>query len=245
MNRHLSTEGIILRKTDLGEADRIVTLLTPDHGKIDAIAKGARRLKSQFCGRLELLSRIQIIGFQGRDLVTLNEARLLDPFPQETDLARHRVLFMVAETTHKLVQTHQHIEGAYPLLRETLEELSKTEKYDSVLYAHLIRLLTLTGFLPKWNQCALCGTALKAEHPIFIRPIDAHAVCGDCKHPADRALRSGVTQWISYMQNQPMALSLRVKAESEQHADVWMWLKEVLLNVLPHPLKSEEFLVAA
>jgi len=239
MNKHLHTEGIVIRKTDLNEADRIVTLLTPDHGKIDCIAKGARRLKSQFCGRLELFCYIRLTGFQGRDLVTLNEAHLIESFPQENDLDQHRALFMIAEITHKLVQSRQLIEGSYPLLLETLEEIRKTEKFDSVLYAYLIRLLTLTGFLPKWNQCALCGTALQPQHPIFVRLGDAHAVCGDCKHPADRALKTGVTQWINYMQNYPMADTLRVKAEADQHADVWFWLKEVMQNVLSAPLRSE------
>jgi DNA repair protein RecO (recombination protein O) len=242
MSRNINTEGIVIRKIDLNEADRIVTVLTREFGKIDCIAKGARRIKSKFCGRLELFCRIRLTGFQGRDLVTLDEAQLLETFPQENELDQHRALFAIAESTHKLIQSHQLIEGAYPLLHETLHEIRKTDKYDAILYAYLIRLLTLTGFLPHWNQCALCGTKLSSQLPIFVRFGDAHAVCGSCKHPADRPLRLAVTKWIHFMQNYPLADTLRVKADAETHSDVWLWLKEVLQNVLPYPLKSEEFL---
>jgi DNA repair protein RecO (recombination protein O) len=243
MNRNISTEGIVLRKIDFNEADRIVSVLTPELGKIDCVAKGARRLKSPFCGRLELLCRIHLTGSQGRDLVTLNETQLIDSFPQENDLPRHRACFMIAEISHKLIQTHQQIEGAYPLLREALEALQQTPKTDSVLYAYLIRLMTLAGFLPKWNQCALCGAEFDAHQPIFVHLGDAHALCGDCRHPADRPLKPGIAQWINTLQNHPMALSLRVKAVAEQHDDLWLWLKEVMQTVLPHPLRSDELLV--
>jgi DNA repair protein RecO (recombination protein O) len=243
MNRHLSTEGIVLRKTDFNEADRIVTLLTRDHGKIDCIAKGARRLKSKFCGRLELFCHIRLTGFQGRDLVTLDEVNLITPFPQGQSLEQHRVLFTLAESTHKLIHAHQHIEGAYPLLLETLEALGGTQKHEALLYAYLIRLLTLTGFLPQWNHCALCDTAFHASLPIFVRLGDAHALCGNCKTPADRLLNAGIPQWISHMQRMPMTESLKVASAEGQRNEVWAWLKEVLQNILTYPLKTEEFLV--
>lgn len=239
MNKHLHTEGIVLRKTDFNEADRIVTVLTRDHGKIDCIAKGARRIKSKFCGRLELFCHIRLTGFQGRDLVVLDEAQLITPFPQNQSLEQHRILFTIAESTHKLIHAHQHIEGAYPLLTETLEALRDTAKHDPLLFTYLIRLLTLTGFLPQWNQCALCETTLNALRPIFVRLGDAHAVCGNCRQPADRALKTSVTKWINYMQNYPLTDTLRVQASAEEQNEVGLWLKEVLLNVLPYPLKSE------
>ena len=243
MNKHLQTEGIVLRKTDFNEADRIVTVLTRDHGKIDCVAKGARRIKSKFCGRLELFCHVRLTGFQGRDLVTLDEATLITPFPQNQTLEQHRILFTLAESTHKLIHPHQHIEGAYPLLMETLDALRATAKHDALLYAYLIRLLTLTGFLPPWNHCALCGTAFHASLPIFVRLGDAHAVCGNCKNPADRSFNAGIPQWISHMQRAPLAESLKVASAEGQRNEVWNWLKEVLQNILTYPLKTEEFLV--
>jgi len=243
MNRNLSTEGIVIRKTDLNEADRIVTLLTRDFGKIDCIAKGARRIKSKFCGRLELFCHVRIVGYQGRDLVTLDETQLLQTFPQDKNLEQHRALFFIAETTHKLIQSHQVIEGAYPLLLETLNHLGRTARTEGILFPYLIRLLTLTGFMPSWHACAICGEPLNLKNLISLRLEDAHAVCADCHHPADRTITPAVTKWINFMQNYPLSETLRVTAAPEQHAEVWGWLKEVLQNILSAPLKSEGFLV--
>ena len=186
---------------------------------------------------------MRLTGFQGRDLVTLDEATLITPFPQNQTLEQHRILFTLAESTHKLIHPHQHIEGAYPLLMETLDALRATAKHDALLYAYLIRLLTLTGFLPPWNHCALCGTAFHASLPIFVRLGDAHAVCGNCKNPADRSFNAGIPQWISHMQRAPLAESLKVASAEGQRNEVWSWLKEVLQNILTYPLKTEEFLV--
>ncbi|MBN1258357.1 DNA repair protein RecO, partial [Candidatus Peregrinibacteria bacterium] len=78
MNRQFKTDGLILRKSNLNDADQILTVLTRDRGKISCIAKGCRRLKSRFCGRLEILYEVRLAGFEGRELAHLDEVELLD-----------------------------------------------------------------------------------------------------------------------------------------------------------------------
>ncbi|QQR83080.1 DNA repair protein RecO [Candidatus Peregrinibacteria bacterium] len=112
-NKNLKSTGVILRKVNLNEGDRIVTLLTADRGKVHALAKGARQFKSKFCGKLEPFNHLAFTGFQGRELIYLNEVELLSTFCERT--AEHGPLFYLAEVTHKLMQDDEHVDGVYEL----------------------------------------------------------------------------------------------------------------------------------
>jgi DNA repair protein RecO (recombination protein O) len=242
MNKHFKTTGIVIRKIDLNEADRIVTVLTDEFGKIDCIAKGARRLKSKFCGRLELFYQVDLTCFQGRELTNLNEIHLLSAFPEEKDVNKHRILFYIAELTNKLIQSDQQIEGAYPLLFDTIQHLKNSDKLEIILHAYLIKLLTLAGFLSPWNKCGICNHPLNLEHLICLSATDAHVVCQDCCSPADNPLSIPIIKWVNFMQNYPLSDALKVKVDEKDHQSVWIWLQEVLGNLLTSPIKSEGFL---
>lgn len=242
MKKNLKTTGIILRKFNLNEADRIVTLLTKEEGKIDCIAKGARRLKSRFCGRLELFNHVQINGFRGRSLISLNEVDVIDAFSATKDIEQHKVLFYLAEITHKLIQEDQQVEGVYPLLRETLEHLRETDRHEIILHSYLTKLLTMTGFLSPWNKCATCDDSLIAEKPIWLCMTHANVVCGNCKKAGDQLLELPLIKWINFMQHYPLSEALKVKVEEKEHRAVWQWLNGVIGNILSKPLKSEAFL---
>ncbi|MCK5604166.1 DNA repair protein RecO [Candidatus Pacearchaeota archaeon] len=241
MNKHFSTTGIVIRKVDFGEADRIVTVLTEDMGKIDCIAKGARRLKSRFCGRLELFSEIQITCYQGQSLACLNEAHLIDGFPDVKETDRHRVLFYIAELTHRLIQDQQQIEGVYPLLHETINHLKEENKTDVILHTYLVKLLTLSGFLSPWNQCATCNETLNIEHPIHLGD-DANVICQSCSNAAHRRIEAPLIKWVNFMQHYPLPNTLKVQVNEKDHQSVWLWLQGVLGNLLSTPMKSESFL---
>ncbi len=72
--------GVVLRTYKLGEADRIVVLLTSGHGKVRAVAKGVRRTKSRFGGRLEPLSHVELLLYEGRELDIVSQAEIIDPW---------------------------------------------------------------------------------------------------------------------------------------------------------------------
>src|SRR5574341_1723464 len=95
-------EGIVLRRVNLGEADRIVTLLTREYGRLSAVAKGARKPKSRFVGRLELFTHLRGLLAQGRTLDVVSQVEVVDPFPAvRTDLGRMSAASFVAEVTDR------------------------------------------------------------------------------------------------------------------------------------------------
>jgi len=242
MKKHFQTTGLIIRKFDINEADRIITVLTDDRGKIDCIAKGGRRFKSKFCGRLELFSHIRINCFQGRELNIVNEAQLLSGLTETKDIKKHRILFYIAELTNRLIQRDQQIDGAYPLLLETLRNLEIGIKMDALLYSYLIKLLTLTGFLPPWNKCSACGKQLDLEYPVRLSGAHSNTVCHNCAQPSDLIIDAGLIKWVNFMQNYPPSESLRVNADKAQYESVWQWLKNILTDIFQKPIKAQEFL---
>lgn len=242
MNKHFKTTGVIIRKVDFGEANRIVTILTEGMGKIDCLAKGARRLNSKFCGRLELFNHVSLTCFQGRDLAIINEAHLISGITEEKNNDKHRVLFYLAELTQRLIQTNQHIQGVYPLLTNTLEYLKTEDKSDTILHAYLIKLLTLTGFVSPWNKCSICNHGLELDKPICLSDADLNVVCDGCACSADRLLSVPFVKWMNFMQLYSLPEILRVETDEKDSDAVWQWLQKTLENVLSSPIKSEAFL---
>ncbi len=244
MNKHFKTTGVIIRKINLNEADRIISILTKDYGKIDCIAKGARRLKSKFCGRLELFYHVKLTCFQGKELAILNEIDIVDCPVETKNINKHRTLFYITELTNKLIQAGQQIEGVYPLLLDTLNYINNSDKEDVILHSYLIKLLTLTGFLAPWNKCAKCNKSLDVSNPIYISNINANAACHNCVTSVDKLIDTSLLKWINYMQNYPLSDAIKVKVEDSDYQTVWRWLQDILGNLFNYPIKSEEFLKA-
>src|SRR6266436_9792619 len=122
--RSYSTEAIILKRTDLGEADRIVTLFTPGKGKYHAIAKGTRRPVSKLAGHLELLSRSQLQLALGRNLDIVTQAEGRENFLHlRSDLWHMTCGFYLAELVDRFVEDSTLHPDIYHLLLETLRYL--------------------------------------------------------------------------------------------------------------------------
>jgi DNA repair protein RecO (recombination protein O) len=245
MQKHFQTTGVIIRKVDFGEADRIVTVLTDEHGKIDCIAKGGRRINSKFCGRLELLSHVQLNCFQGRDLACLNEAFLINAIPDTKDTERHRALFYIAELTNRIIQINQHIEGAYDLLIDTLHHLEYSEKMETLLHSYIIKILTLSGFIPPWNKCAMCNDGLDLKNPISLNLLDFNLMCHKCATHKDRIIDPPFIKLVNFMQSYPLLDALKVKTEESDRQSVWQWIQVLLGNIFDKPIKAREFLERA
>ncbi len=245
MNRNFKTTGIVIRKTDFNETDRIVTILTEADGKIDCVAKGARSIKSKFLGRLELFNQVLITCFKGRELYCAKEAELISGCMIEKDPEKHKIVFYVAELTNRLIKSGQQVDGVYPLLLNTLEYLKTSDKYEIILHTYLIKLLTLTGFLSPWNHCAKCGTALTQDEQIWLSTADSNVICAKCTNSADEEVEVPHVKLVNYMQNYPLSDALKVQAGESEHQFVWKWLQGVTDNLLGSPMKSEKFLHAA
>ncbi|HSX05618.1 MAG TPA: DNA repair protein RecO [Candidatus Saccharimonadales bacterium] len=164
MNQQQVTEAIILSRTDYGEADRILTLLTPDHGKLTLMAKGVRRVKSKLAGGVELFSVTNITFIRGRgEIGTLVSARLVTHYGHiVTDIDRTMTGYNLIKRLHKATEDEPEA-GYYHLLVEAFAALDDaTINLDLIALWFGAQLLRLDGHTPNL-QTEPDGTRLQAE----------------------------------------------------------------------------------
>lgn len=155
-----SDTGIVLRTYKLGEADRIIVLLTAEHGKIRAIAKGVRKTRSKFGGRLEPLSCVHVQLHRGRELDVINQVETVDANSTIFgDLDSMTEAFALAEAVDQLVPDREPVPQIYRMLagaRQTLMDRPST----IVVPAFLWKLLAAEGLRPQLDACVSCGESL-------------------------------------------------------------------------------------
>lgn len=154
-------EGVVLRTAKLGEADRIVTLLTRGHGKVRAVAKGIRRTKSRFGGRLEPFMRVDVLIAEGRSLDVVSQAETVTAYAASIcgDYESYMAAGVIAETVDKLVAAEgEPAPEQYRLLTAALHALARmAHPARSISDSYVLRALSLAGWTPRLDACVVCG----------------------------------------------------------------------------------------
>ncbi|KAA8819878.1 DNA repair protein RecO [Bifidobacterium rousetti] len=154
-------EGVVLRTAKLGEADRIVTILTRSHGKVRAVAKGVRRTKSRFGARLEPFMRADLLIAQGHSLDVVSQAESVSAYagPITADYDAYMAANVIVETADKLVSSEEErVTGQYRLLIGALNALAKHAHVPAQISAsYVMRALALAGWEPRLYSCVVCG----------------------------------------------------------------------------------------
>lgn len=144
-----STEGIVLSRINHSEADRIVTILTKDRGKVRVIAKGIRKIKSRKRGHLEVFNQIKFSAVNVHDMDLITEAELIESHAElKKDLVKVSVAYYLSEIIAKLIQTDEKNEFLYYFLAEKLHELNTVTALKTFRYECARELLVRLGFWP-------------------------------------------------------------------------------------------------
>ena len=145
--RGLKAEGIILKRRNFGEADRILTVFTLQRGKISVLAKGVRRITSRRAGSIELLNRVSMYLYQGRGMPILTEAESMDVYPKlKEDLTLSTYAYHILELVDKLTAENQDNRILYEHLVQVLQRLSKNPR-QILIRAFEAKILTNLGFV--------------------------------------------------------------------------------------------------
>ncbi len=186
MGGSLKTEAVVLRSLRYGEADRILHLYTPTRGRIGAIAKGVRRTKSRFGGRLEPFFRLNMVLYQGRsELLTVTAAETVDGHPR---LREHGSALDSAaracDAVGRLFETDEPHPGVFALLCNELALLDagagreRSHATHANQLAFRIKLLLAAGLAPQLAACAVCG---EADHLAGFSGSAGGVVCTACE----------------------------------------------------------------
>jgi DNA repair protein RecO (recombination protein O) len=184
MARTYRTEAVVLRSFRLGEADRVLHVYTADRGRIGAVAKGIRRTKSRFGGRLEPLSHVELMLHQGSgELQTVTGAHLRASHHEaREDPYRLAVGLIGAEAMLKLFTEQEANERAFTALTRFLDRLDtipsgRRPAVDPLVLSFQLKLLWLSGYMPHLDSCVECGLT---DELVGYLPAAGGAVCRDC-----------------------------------------------------------------
>jgi DNA repair protein RecO (recombination protein O) len=173
--------GVVLRTYKLGEADRIVVLITSGHGKVRAVAKGVRRTKSRFGGRLEPLSHVELLLYEGRELDIVTQAEIIEPWRLlYEDLNRLAQGLAMAEATEQVAQEREPSEPLYRMLVGALRILAERAG-PLVVGAYYWKLLALDGAGPVLGCCASCGSGPPVAPLVAFDIAEGGALCRLCR----------------------------------------------------------------
>ena len=184
--RSYTTEAVVLRSIRFGEADRVLHLYTLDRGRVGAVAKGVRKTKSRFGGRLEPLSHVELLLHQGSgELQTVTGVQLLRSHSAvREDSYRLAAGLIGAEAMLRLFSEQEANERAFTALTRFLDLLDEAPRLgerpplDPLALSFQLKLLWLSGYLPHLTSCAECGAADATL--VGYSPRAGGAVCGAC-----------------------------------------------------------------
>ncbi|KAA1417781.1 DNA repair protein RecO [Nocardioides humilatus] len=181
-------EAIVLRTHKLGEADRIITLLTRQHGLVRAVGKGVRRTTSRFGSRLEPFTHVDLQLAMGRNLDTVTQVETKGSYSAAlgADYERYTAGTAMLETAERLVvEEREPAVQQFTLLLGALHAMAAGEKRPGhVLDSYLLRSLAVAGYAPSCVDCAHCGRRPgESGHHRWFNPAMGGVLCSTCRIP--------------------------------------------------------------
>ncbi len=242
--RVYQTEAIIINRINLGEADRVLTIYTPNLGKIRAVAKGVRRPQSKLGGHVELLTHSRLMLARGRNLDIITQAQTINNFlPLKEDLERTASGLYVAELVNAFTAERAEDEELFHLLLDTLRHLSRSTNIDAVLRYFELRLLAQAGYRPELQHCGDCKAPLQPRENFF-SPGHGGMLCHDCgyREPLAHPLSLNALKVLRFWQNCDYTAAEKVKLDSQLATELETVLREYIRYLLERQLKSTAWL---
>lgn len=233
--------AVVLRKLDYGEADRIYTLLTRDHGKVGAIARGVRRASSRLAPALELFGQVEVQLARGRNLDVVTEAVRLPGQGIAADVERTAHASLIAELADRVSDERHPVEGLFELTALSLRELAvETEPRRASAY-FMVSALDVLGYAPQLQRCASCELPLP-EAPAAFSAAAGGFLCADCAPPGAHPVPVAALKVLRVMAAGGIELYRRLKLDELLMGEVERVLETQLEYHLDRQLKSLRFL---
>lgn len=242
------TRAVVLRSRNLGEADRVLLLLTEDYGKLEAVAKGARRQRSRFIGNTLPFNLINGLFFTGKNLDQLSQVDMIHSFAiLREDLIKMAFASYWVELLNEFIPERENASEIFRFLLAALITLEKSAAPDLLSLAFQMRLLNYLGYQPQLDECTECGNAVN-DAMLFSARIGG-IICESCASQSTLDLRQTLLPIL------PAELSLlrllreidirqldQIPLAGVNLKSVRALIRTFIEERLDHPLKSLTFL---
>lgn len=191
-------QGIVLRTYSFGEADKVVIILSPNHGKLRTVAKGVRKTKSRFGGRLEPFSHVDLILYEGRNLDTVTQVSVIEAYPNlRLDYDAVLAAGTMVEVCDAIAQEDESSTGLFLLLQRGLEALESGVNSMDLLSSFLLKASGVLGVTPSLVVCAGCGRTPNGDENFRFAFGAGGSVCPTCEPSGAYRLRAGVVDHLA------------------------------------------------
>ena len=244
--RLYKTEAIVLRSMDLGEADRVLTVLTPRLGKLRVVGKGIRRPRSRLGGGLEPMSNVHLVLAVGRTFDVITGASLEDPhLGLRNDLHSTAAAWYVVELTDRFCEGAADSYEAFLLLAQALSALDapgEAVSREVVARWFELHLLDAMGFRPELGLCLECGATIEPEGNAY-SPVAGGVVCPSCTHAAlgARSIGPDALKVMRHLQRSRLTEVLRLRLSAAVHREAERLLHATMSAILERELRSRDF----
>jgi DNA repair protein RecO (recombination protein O) len=235
---------VVLRHRRLGEADRILTIISRDQGKFDVVAKGVRRPRSHKSGHLEELSHSSLLLAKGRSLDTVTQCETVESFASlRTGLEALGAGIYIAELVERFTEERQENRLIYDLLLLCLRGLDLARDKTLTIRFFEMQLLEHAGFQPQLQVCAACAGRIEAVVNVFSGAAGG-IVCEACRIDSSvlRPLSVNGLKVLRHLQTNSYEQCLRLRLDQALAAEVEDLLGRYLRYVLEHEVRSAAFL---
>ena len=190
-----SDQGIVLRGYPFGESHRVVVILSPNNGKLRTVAKGVRKTKSRFGGRLEPLTHVDLVLYEGRNLDTITAVSIINAFPHlRNDLDCVLAAATMVEIVDAVVQEDEASQRMFLLLQRGLTVLDHGSPHPDLVTSFLLKAAAIIGVAPSLDSCAGCGTTGDLRRFSFAA---GGSLCENCRTPGSYLLREGLVPYLA------------------------------------------------
>ena len=248
--RTFRSEAIVLSRTDFGEADRLLVIYTPRHGKLRAIAKGARKPTTRKSGHVELYARTDLLLHRGRELLIISQAEMTEPYlPLRDDLTRTAYASYAAELLDRFTtdETDEESQTLFALLDATLHRICTDSDLRLTARFYELRLLDTVGFRPELTRCISCHEAIRPEDQFFL-PGEGGVVCPTCaeRHYSGAgsllAISQGGLHALRALQREPWERVKALQFSALLHVELERLMLAYLVTLLESRLQSVDFI---
>ena len=245
-SRSYRAQGVVLRHTEYGEADRILTFYTLEYGKVQAIAKGIRKMRSRKAGHLEPFSRVELMLAKGRNLDVISQAEAQSTYENlRADLKLIAYAAYVVELLDRLTYEEGEYRQLYHLLVDTLARLDEGAPAQTVVHYYEVHLMDILGFKPQLQQCVICGADIQPEDQYFSAKLGGvvcpNSLSGD---PSAWSVSMNALRYLRFFQRSPWPQVKSRTIPEEVDRELSKLIEKYLTYLLEYSLKTPGFLDA-
>ena len=237
------TPAVVLKRTDFGEADKVLTVYTPFHGKLRVVAKGVRRPGSRMGGHLDLLTHSNLLLAHGRNMDIVTQSETVESFiGLRDDLHRASHGYQVAELLDRMTEEAHEDRATYESLLEALRRIADDPDPELAVRQFEVTLLDRLGYRPQLRACVACGSPLERVDSYYSAALGG-VLCPACGRlePTGRAISANAFAMLRLLQSGDYPTANRVRKDEPLRREVEAILRLQTSYVLERDLNATAF----